>query len=257
MIAYRISHSLSEEVKHMDNGNPQVKKTGIGAIPDVNIPMEKSPSKMMNHFMNMLKGRVKTNLQQEFANNVTRVNTEEDELNPEKSKSFLPTVGRALRDAMPNLLGGFMSLIANLLNSLLGLFGVKKSTQDAVTTGIKTIGKGLFSENPGEGLKDVVTNAAPILMKGLNDALGLNLPANVMQAATAAPVAKPKPVFTPSAAAQQQPGGVFNSVTNGVSSVVNGIGNLANNTFGAINNTLFGKPEPKPKSRNGFMGDWW
>lgn len=175
---------------------PQVKKTGIGPIPDVNIPMDnKSPSKMMNHFMNMLMRQVKTNLQSEFADNATRVNTEEDELNPEKSKSFLPTVGRAARAAMPNLLGGFMSLIANLLNSLLGLFGVKKSTQDAVTTGIKTIGKGLFSENIGEGLKDMVTNAAPFLMTALNDALNLGLSADVMRAATATPV--PKPTFTP------------------------------------------------------------
>lgn len=224
------------------------KKQGFGPIPDVNIPMEKSPSKMMNHFLKSTIGQVRTNLQQEFADNATRVNTEEDELNPEKSKSFLPTVGRAVKNAMPTLLGGFMSLLANLLNALLGLFGVKKSTQDAVATGLKTVGKGLFSENPAEGLKDVVTNAAPVLMKGLNDALNLGLPTDVMQAATAVPVSKPKPVFTPSA--PQQQAGVF-------SSVVNGIGNLANNTLGAINNTLFGQPEPQRRSRNGFMGDWW
>ncbi len=263
--------SLNEGVKHMDmlrNGmnmlgnlftgaqQPAVpqpkpmpaKKAGIGAIPDVNIPMEKSPSSMMNHFMKMLMGQVRTNLQSEFMANQARVNTEEDELNPEKSKSFLPTIGRAVKNAMPTLLGGFMSLLANLLNSLLGLFGVKKSTQDAVATGLKTVGKGLFSENPGEGLKNIAENAAPAMMTALNDAFKLGLPTDVMQAATATPVSKPKPVFTPSA--PQQQAGIF-------SSVVNGIGNLANNTLGAINNTLFGQPEPQRRSRNGFMGDWW
>lgn len=202
-------------------------KPGFGPIPDVNIPMEKSPSSMMNHFMKMLMGQVRTNLQSEFMANQARVNTEEDELNPEKSKSFLPTVGRALKNAMPTLLGGFMSLLANLLNSLLGLFGVKKSTQDAVATGLKTVGKGLFSENPGEGLKNIAENAAPALMKGLNDMLDLKLPADVMQAATAAPVFKPKPAFTPSA--QQQPGGFFSNIANTVSNVANTVGQTYNN----------------------------
>lgn len=217
---------------------PQAKKPGIGPIPDVNIPMNsKSPSSMMNHFMKMLMGQVRTNLQTEFMANQARVNTEEDELNPEKSKSFLPTVGRAVRDAMPTILGGFMSLLANLLNSLLvGLFGVKKSTQDAVTTGIKTIGKGLFSENPAEGLKDVVTNAAPVLMKGLNDALNLGLPADVMQAATAVPVSKPKPVFTPSA--QPQPGGFFSNVANRVSNAASNAASTVKQTYNNVNNLL-------------------
>lgn len=177
----------------------QAKMINFGPIPDVDIPMNsKSPSSMINYFWKILLRQLRTNLQQEFADNATRVNTEEDELNPEKSKSFLPTVSRAVREAMPTILGGFMSLLANLLNALLGLFGVKKTTQDSVTKGIKALGQGLFSNNSGEGLKEVVENAAPVLMQGLNDALNLGLPADVMQAATVTPVAKkPVPSFTP------------------------------------------------------------
>ena len=46
----------------------------------------------------------KPNLKKEFAENLTRGDlTEEEEMNPEKSKSFLPTLGRALKNTMPKI----------------------------------------------------------------------------------------------------------------------------------------------------------
>lgn len=173
-------------------------------IPDVEIPMNsdpkhpdnKSPMGVMGRFLKMFMANFKQSLQTEFDANATRANTPEDDMNPEKSKSMLPTLGRALKSSLPMFIGGLMTVLGDLIASLLSLFKVSKSTQDMVKGAIKTMGKGMFSGQPGAGLESMVTTAAPALVKGLTDFLGVNVTPEAMEAAAAFPKSA---TFTPAA----------------------------------------------------------
>lgn len=157
----------------------------------------KSPVGAMGRYLKMFLDSFRPNIKKEFAANLTRGNlTEEEEMDPEKSKSFLPTLGRALKNTLPRMIGGFISMLADLLSKLLGFFKVEKTTRETVKKTVKTVGQSLFSGNPGEGLQNIATAAAPSLMKGFNDILGLGLTTEEIQAASAYPKSA---TFTPQA----------------------------------------------------------
>lgn len=146
-----------------------------------------NPADIMGDFFERMKNALKNNLQDEFNQNANRRNRAEDEMNPERSKSLLPTFSRALTKLMPTFMDGIFDVFASLINALLSLFKVKQETKDLVTGIVKPLGKAMVSGNPGEGLANMATTVAPLLVEGLTKFLGVNIPASVARDAAAFP----------------------------------------------------------------------
>lgn len=160
-------------------------------MPQMNANADNSPADLMENFLSSVKNGIRRNVQEEFDLNATRVNRSEDEMDMKKSKSFMPTLQRAVMKYAPTLIDNLFDMIAGLVNALLGMFKIKDETKKMVTDAIKPIGKALCStepgHTPGQGLATLATAAAPTLIKMLTDFLGVNIAPNVAAEAAAFP----------------------------------------------------------------------
>lgn len=183
--------------------NPSAKKAKPALV---NRNKSKTVFDSVSPILDRFKNGFKKDLQEEFDLNATRVNTPEDDMSFEKSKSLLPTVGRALKKMMPNFVDGLFEMITMFINAILDIFKAKPETKKMVTDMVTPLGKSLFSENPGQGLASMATAIAPSLVQALSSFLGVNITPEAFSAAAGFPAS----AYTPAAAAAAQNNGANN-----------------------------------------------